>query len=191
MPRPFDPARRERERLMLLERRAIARKEAADVAAGVAETVALSQARGAGIEAPSAGRGEPQKPYRRRAGLDWLTSKGRLTPLQRAAGERYGQAYRRARREGSIPSSLDVKPGRTEAGGAPLSAVLAQAEATAAAAARLAAFRSRLSHQTALVAACDMICGEELTPREAAGGEREAGRMEAVLCVALDLLAAG
>jgi len=41
-----------------------------------------------------------------------------------------------------------------------------------------------------LITACDLICGEELTPREAAGGEREAGRLEAVLAVALDILAA-
>jgi hypothetical protein len=41
------------------------------------------------------------------------------------------------------------------------------------------------------VAACDLVCGEEKTPREAAGGEREASRMEAVLKVALDILAAG
>jgi glutathione S-transferase len=39
-----------------------------------------------------------------------------------------------------------------------------------------------------LVGACDRICGQELTPREAAGGDREAGRLEAVLAIALDLL---
>jgi hypothetical protein len=38
------------------------------------------------------------------------------------------------------------------------------------------------------VAACDRICGQELTPREAAGADREAGRLEAVLAIALDLL---
>ena len=36
---------------------------------------------------------------------------------------------------------------------------------------------------------CDLICGQELTPREAGGGDRDAARIEAVLKVALDLLA--
>src|SRR3712207_7856564 len=41
----------------------------------VAETVALSQARGAAFEAPPAARGAREKPYRRQAGLEWLTGK--------------------------------------------------------------------------------------------------------------------
>jgi len=45
-----------------------------------------------------------------------------------------------------------------------------------------------LKDHPTLVGACDRICGLELTPREAAGGDREAGRLEAVLAVALDLL---
>ena len=36
---------------------------------------------------------------------------------------------------------------------------------------------------------CDQVCGQELTPREAGGGDREAQRIEAVLKVALDILA--
>jgi hypothetical protein len=40
-------------------------------------------------------------------------------------------------------------------------------------------------------AACDLVCGRELTPREAGGGDREGVRLEAVLLVALDLLAGG
>ena len=51
-------------------------------------------------------------------------------------------------------------------------------------------FRARLSRQPTLVAACDMICGEELTPREAVKGvDRETHRLEAVIEVALDILA--
>jgi len=41
------------------------------------------------------------------------------------------------------------------------------------------------------VAACDRICGEELTPREATKAEREAYQLEAILAVALDMLASG
>lgn len=54
----------------------------------------------------------------------------------------------------------------------------------------LAARRAALFGQGDLVTACDLICGQELTPREAAGGDRDAGRMEAVLKVALDPLLA-
>ena len=158
--------------------------EAEAVGVGVAETVALSRARGQAIVDPAERRG----PYRRQSGLDWLAGKGRIGPTERLAGERYGQVWRRVRSEGAIPSSLDVRPGGGGAGGASLAGVLSHAEGTAHAQRKLAQFRQRLSHQTDLVAACDRICGEELTPREAAGGEREALRLEAVLKVALDLL---
>ena len=168
--------------LRRLARQALARA----VSAGVAETVALSRARGEAIEAEDPGRG----PYRRQTGLDWLAGRGRIGTAGHAAGEAYGQAWRRARLEPSIPSSLDMQPGSGGGAGrtASLSRILAHGEGTAMAQQRMAALRARLSHQPDLVAACDAICGEEKTPREAAGGEREAGRLEAVLKVALDLL---
>ena len=56
--------------------------------------------------------------------------------------------------------------------------------------AKLAFYRRRLGGQTDLVTACDLICGRELTPREAGKSEREVVRLEAMLLVALDLLAA-
>jgi hypothetical protein len=183
-------ARLERERLLQLERRGRARLEARAVAEGVAETVALSRARGAAIEAPDARRGERAKPYRRMTGLEWLARRGRLSEAQRAAGEAYGACYRRARGQARIGSTLDVKPGLgAAAGGAPLTAIIAQAEANLQAAEKLAAYRRRLCGQQALVAACDLVCGEELTPREAAAKERDAYGLESVLGVALDLLA--
>jgi len=190
MTRVFDPARRERERLLVLEQRAQARAESAAVATGVAETVALSKARGAAFETPGPRRGERERPYRRQAGLEWLAGRGRLNAEQKAAGERYGACYRRAKNEGSIPSTLDVKPGMGSPGGEPLTRVLARAEGSAQAQAKLTAYRRQLWGQADLIAACDLICGDELTPREAAGGDREAGRLEAVLGVALDILAA-
>jgi hypothetical protein len=49
--------------------------------------------------------------------------------------------------------------------------------------------RTRLFGQSDLVTVCDLVCGQELTPREAGGGERDAARIEAVLKVALDILA--
>ena len=156
------------------------------------ETVALSRRRGAAIVGPTASRaaGPRPKPYRRQTGLEWLAGKGRIDAQAKAAGERYGWAYRRAKLDPSIPSTLDVKPGRGPRAEAPLEDVLAHGEATVLARRKLTQFRLRLSRQPDLVAACDLICGEEQTPREAATGERDAGRIEAVLKVALDLLAA-
>jgi hypothetical protein len=151
MGRAYDPARATRERLLMLERREKARAELRAVTEGVAETVALSRRRGAAFAKEPGSR---ETPYRRQCGLDWLAKKGRLTPRQLAAGERYGECYRRA------------------------------------AAARLALYRRQLLEQQDLIGACDRICGQELTPRGAGGGEREGLRLEAVLKVALDILAA-
>ena len=187
-----DPARVARERLLRQERQARARAEAEAVAQGVAETVRLSRARGAAIAEPPAKKNRVcVQPYRRQTGLDWLASKGRIDATAQAAGERYGAAYRRAKLDPSIPSTLDMKPGRGPGPKAPPDSILALGEGTATARRRLSEYRARLSRQPDLVAACDLVCGEEMTPREAAGGDRDAGRLEAVLKVALDILAAG
>lgn len=178
-----------RNRLVRLEQQAKARAESAAVADGVAETVALSRARGAAVVGPEPGRRAPRDtPYRRLNGLDWLAAKGRISEEAKVAGERYGWVYRRVKLEKSIPSTLDVRV-RGPFVPPSLEDVLAHGEATDAARRRLTEFRRRLSGHPDLVAACDAICGEEQTPREAAGGERDAGRLEAVLKVALDLLA--
>ena len=174
-----------RDRLVRLERQAKARVELAAVADGVAETVALSRARGQAIAEPGAGTREP---YRRQTGLQWLAAKGRIDASLRAAGERYGLAYRRVKLERAIPSTLDMRV-RGEFIPPAIADVLASGEATEQARRVLAGYRQRLCRQTDLVAACDLICGEEQTPREAATGDRDAGRMEAVLKVALDILA--
>lgn len=192
MSRAAQLARLERERLLTLERRGKARLEAQAVAGGVAESVALSRARGAAIVMPAAEPGERQRTYRRLPGLEWLARRGRLSEAQKVAGERYGATYRRARGAGAIGSTLDVKPGLGLGEGPPLATVVAQAEASLMAAERLAAYRRRLRGQPTLIAACDRICGEELTPREAAAGaEREAYALEGVLRVALDMLGEG
>lgn len=190
MRRMQDPGAAARARLVRLERQEKARAEARAVMDGVAETVALASARGAAFVAPPAGGKHARaKPYRRQAGLEWLAGKGRLTPRLRAAGERYGAAFRRAALEPAIPSTLDVKPGATAPGGPSVGQVLAQGAGRAQARAELMRLRARLMGQADLVGACDRVCGQELTPREAAGGcAREAARLEAVLKVALDLL---
>jgi hypothetical protein len=91
----------------------------------------------------------------------------------------------------SIPSTLDVKPGRGPGPKAAPDNVLALGEGTATARRKARRIPRAALRQADLVAACDLICGEEMTPREAAGGDRDAGRLEAVLKVALDILAAG
>jgi hypothetical protein len=176
------------DRLRVEARRRAALAEAAAVADGVAETVSLERARGAvfAAEADEAGR---RGAYRRQAGLDWLARKGRITETQRAAGERYREAYTVAQPAVAIGSTLEVQPGMS-VGGPPLDVLVARAGRRQAAEAKLAMYRRQLKDHPALVAACDLVCGRELTPREAAGGEREGIRLEAQLVVALDLLAA-
>ena len=188
MSRALD-ARRARERMLLLDRRTRAQAEAKAVTEGVAETIALSTDRGSAFEQSGATKARRETPYRRQAGLEWLASKGRLNPGQRVAGERYGSVYRRARMEGAIPSTLGLESRSSAPGAAPLSAVLAHAEGTAQAKSRLLHYRRQLCGQATLISAVDLVCGQELTPREAAPTEREAGKLEAVLLVALDILA--
>jgi hypothetical protein len=191
MGRAYDPARAMRERLKILEQREHDRTEARAVAEGVAETVGLSEARGAVFETAPAQRGERETPYRRMAGLEWLWKKGRITERQRSAGERYGDRYRRADAAPTIGSTLDVQPGSSATAGPSLALLLRLAEGRRQAQAQLAAYRERLFGQSDLVTVCDLVCGQELTPREAGGGDREALRIEAVLKVALDVLAMG
>jgi len=190
MGRVYDPARAMRERLKVLEAREAARREARAVSDGVAETVTLARARGAAFEKPAVRKGERETPYRRQAGLDWLLKKGRITAAQKAAGEAYGERWRRAGAAPAIASTLAVQPSGGSAGGPSLGLLLKQAAGRQRAAEELAGFRARLSGQSDLVTVCDLVCGQELTPREAGGGDRDAARIEAVLKVALDILAA-
>ena len=189
MGRAYDPARAMRERLKMLEARETGRTEARAVADGVAETVALASARGASFEKSAARKGERETPYRRQAGLDWLAGKGRITARQKAAGERYGACFRRAGSAPTMASTLEVQPSGGHAAGPSLDLVLRLAAGRQRAEAALAGDRARLFRQSDLVSVCDLVCGQELTPREAGGGERGAARIEAVLRVALDILA--
>lgn len=182
MPRPYNPARPERARLIQLDQRDRARREACEVAAGVAETTALSRARGAALVVQLGAHRRPG-PVRRLTGLDWLARKGRLTPAQKLVGERYGRAWRRAEGAARIGSSLNMVPG----GGRDHDA-LSVGEARAASARRLAMLRAMVKGQGDLVAACDQICGAELTPREACANGVQAARLVGLLLVALDLM---
>jgi hypothetical protein len=189
MGRAYDPARAMRERLKVLEAREKGRVEARAVAEGVAETVALARSRGAAFDKPAARKGDRETPYRRQPGLDWLVGKGRITDRQKAAGEAYGACFRRAGSAPTIGSTLEVQPSGGLAAGPSLAMLLRQAAGRQRAEEELSGYRARLFGQSDLVSVCDLICGQELTPREAAGGERDAARIEAVLKVALDILA--
>ncbi len=189
MGRIHDPARAMRERLKTLEAREKARTEARAVAEGVTETVGLRLARGEAFDKPAPRRGERETPYRRQAGLEWLSHKGRISAAQRAAGEAYGACYRRVGAGAHIGSTLEVQPSGGLAAGPSLGMLLKQAAGRQRAEAELRQMRERLFVQSDLVSVCDLVCGQELTPREAGGGEREGLRIEAVLKVALDLLA--
>jgi hypothetical protein len=167
----------------------VRREEARAVAEGVAETLALEARRGAAFAADDEGSGR-ERPHRRQPGLDWLARKGRISERQKAAGLRYRDAYQVAQPTLSLASTLEVQPGMS-AGGASLKALIARADVRQAAERKLALYRRQLADHPALVCACDQICGRELTPREAAGGEREGLKLEAVLLVALDLLVDG
>jgi hypothetical protein len=190
MGRAYDPARAMRERLKILEAREKGRSEARAVAEGVAETVTLVRSRGGAFEKPAARKGERETAYRRQAGLEWLAKKGRITEGQKAAGEAYGACWRRAGSAPPIGSTLEVQPSGGLAAGPSLGLVLKQAAGRLRAEEELTALRARLFGQSDLVTVCDLICGQELTPREAGGGDRDAARIEAVLKVALDILAA-
>ncbi|MGA0604977.1 hypothetical protein ACO2Q0_03170 [Phenylobacterium sp. VNQ135] len=183
-----DVARRAREALLRLERQEQARAEARAVMDGVAETVALSRGRGAAFEQP-AGRRARAQPLRRMTGLEWLMRKGRVTAAEAAAGERYGLAYRRTKLDPALPSTLEARPQGAFTNGPSLKHLVAHAQGTAQAQSLLAGYRRTLLMQQDLIAACDVICGEEKTPREAAG-DRDGVRLEAVLKVALSILAA-
>lgn len=176
----------QRQRFMRLEDQAKARAEEASVTQGMAETVTLGEARGAVFDQPPAKRGERRKPFRRLSGLEWMYSKAKLTDDQRAAGERYGDAFRKAHPDVPIRSILNRDP--TSGGGCSIAHLLADAEERVYAAEKLAMYRRQLNNHRHLTDICDRICGEEMTPRQASDNGRGAEAVEAVLVIALDLL---
>ena len=109
--------------------------------AGVAETVALSRARGQAVT-QSVSRKRLQ-PYRRQSGLEWLAAKGRIGAEAKAAGERYGWAYRRLKLEKAIPSTPSDRV-RGAFVAPDLEEVLAHGEGTELARRKLATFRAQL-----------------------------------------------
>ena len=175
-----DPARRHVERLIRLDRTAREKAEAAAVERGVAETIALGEARGERFTPPRQDRA-PAGVRRRKDGLDWLHDKGRISHRQKMAGERYGDDWRKAQPRGLRSFMDDTVRGYVE---------MAPEEARAHASLRLARSRGlALNGNAALAEAADRICGDCLTPAQwAEGDDRLAGRLEDRAQRALELL---
>jgi hypothetical protein len=167
------------ERVARLDRLAREKAETAAVEAGVRETVALEERRGARFT-PAADNGRAQ-PRRRKDGLDWLYDKGRITHRQKLAGERYGDDWRRGQVRSTRSCLDDTVRGFVED---------APGEARAHAALRLNRARAlALNGNEALVEAANRVCGETLSPAQWAGGDdRLAGRLEDRAQRALELL---
>lgn len=153
--------------------------EAAAVAAGVRETVALDEARGASFTPPGP-RGKPTV-RRRKDGLDWLYDKGRISHRQKLAGERYGDEWRRTQLRSTRSCLDDTVRGYVED---------APGEARAQAVVRLARARAlALNGNEALIEAADRVCGESLSPAQWANGDdRLALRLEDRAQRALEML---
>jgi hypothetical protein len=144
---------------------------------GVAETIALSEARGDRFTAAKAGSTGVQ---RKKDGLDWLFDKGRISHRQRLAGEKYGADWRKCQPPGLRSCIDDTVRGFSDM---PLEAQ-AHAKAMLGRAQALA-----LNGNAALAEACDMICGLGLKPIDwASGDDRLAGRYEERTQRALELL---
>lgn len=156
------------------------RAEVARLDAERAEAVALAKGRGEVIDCPPSKPGQSAKPMRRVSGLDWLWSKGRLEGPQMKAGLRYGDDWR-------VGDVVSVKSCLGEGGGGDgMGAQERRYEAQR----RLDRARKALGHP-ALIALCDQVCGEGRRLRSIArGNDAEAGRLEAVFKIGLDLLAA-
>jgi hypothetical protein len=155
------------------------------VSAGVAERVALGEARGEAFALPGP---RDKRPVRRLTGLETLVRAGKLTEAQWAVGMAYGVAMRAAGEAPSPPSCLANGAG----GGAVepnLYAVRFAAAGRLVAAQRLDRFRAALAEQRQLVDVLNAVCGEEKTPREVAENGAGAMVVTALLIVALDLLA--
>jgi hypothetical protein len=168
---------RETQRLTEQLRLARAKATAQALADGVAETIALSEARGDRFTPASRNGGVRRK----KDGLDWLYDKGRIIHRQKLAGEKYGDDWRRALPASSRSCLDDTVRGFHEA---------APHEARAHAALRLARARAlALNGNAALAEAADRVCGETLKPIDwAEGDDRLAGRLEDRAQRALELL---
>lgn len=186
--RAIDLAAVERQRLQRLENQGRARAEADAVTRGIAETACLEAQRGVEFIVPEQRRGERAKPIRRHTGITLLHSLGRITDDMARIAIIYGHLWRELHGDPSIPSNLNRGSGGGGDRGAVMRLRLAEAEGRVHARQALSRMHARLFWRSDLIAALDLVCGRELTPRLASRNGREASRLEALLVEALDLL---
>jgi hypothetical protein len=178
---------RARQRAAAQASRDAAKALQAQVDSGVSETVALGENRGEMFDRqtkPTPGR---QKPVRRLSGVDWLQRQGKLSERRQRAAVAYCEAYEGAMSVDGLRSCLgEHTPGN---GNKPVAYIIASAEARARSIHTLRGLHRAMMHQEDLIVACDLIVGQGKTPREAASNGSQAARLEALVLVALDLIA--
>ena len=166
-----------------LIRRSIAEQaaEARAITDGVAETIALDQARGAVFERPGRSGAEARRPFKRLDGLAWLASRGRLNARQVQAGTRYGRLAQLMEGGdlGSCLSLFEVRGSLRDA---------SPTDARAWARRQLAEARAAVGEHPGLVFALDQICTFGRRPREVTTDQRASERLEDRLSLSLDLL---
>jgi hypothetical protein len=168
-------------RQQILQSIAATRAQAQAVADGIAETVALDQARGAVFERPARRRGEGSQPFKRLDGLNWLAARGRLNGKQVQAGLRYGKLAQIIE-GGDIGSCLTRFEIRGSLRGA------SPTDARIWARDQLAQARAAVGDHPGLVFALDQICALGRRPREVTTDQRASERLEDRLSLSLDLL---
>lgn len=178
----------ERRRLLAEERRDHARRDAQEVAEGVSETIQLGMHRGEAFEAPVASRGEARKPARRIDGITWLKRQGKLEGNRARAAETYRAAWTAAQGEPSLRSCLAEQTGGGT--GPNVAAAILAAGARLEACKQLERMHDQLGWQPDLLTSLWQVIGLGKTPREASANGAQASRLEALVLVALDLLAA-
>lgn len=179
-------AQLERKRLLRLERLERERQEREEVSQGVGETVSLGAERGEAFDVPKSRRGERAKPVRRLTGIDWLERQGRLKEPLLTLARLYGKRYREANEAAPLKSCLAERAAGSGPPSPEVTAALAARRAVAAS--RLAVMRQHLAFEPSLVQALDLICGQEMTPREATRNGAEAARLEGLLMAALGII---
>lgn len=160
--------------------------ERAEVDAGIAERVALGEARGEAFDRPEPGRGGVARPSRKLPGVLVLARSGKLSGEPLVAALAYGDAYKAARVEPVLRSCLGD---HTPTGQGPTVADLAAAATARLRAGERLAVMRRCLGQSALVHALDRVCGDDMTPREAGGNGAGAAVYTSLVVVGCELMA--
>lgn len=155
-----------------------------------------STATGAARAALKASDGSASKPTRKApqyaadTGLAWLKAKQRISGVQARAGEIYGGLYRTDIMGGAEPlrSCLDDSLGGGGAGAGLPPNCKPTAEWITESRAKLLAARAALNFHAAMIAACDVVCGRGVRPREITTSHQEGEEIVTTLRIALDLL---